>query len=63
MSEWHKIETAPKDGSECLLYDSTRGWFVVGAYSTVYNRWYEPLSEDWLGPTHWMPLPQAPTKA
>lgn len=73
MSSWQPIETAPKDGSEMLIW--------LGApWSRVEKAcWYEPWSnwqagafpidparDDFHGigrsvPTHWMPLPAPPT--
>lgn len=59
--EWQPIETAPKDGTEILTCDNGCG------YSVRY--WGEGEDEGmaWLPrirgvfPTHWMPLPEAPT--
>ena len=70
MSEWHPIETAPKDGRLHV-----RGLIVSSNKSGM--RWWEPIAgridddgefvdhdgnspwraEDY---THWMPLPAAP---
>lgn len=72
MSEWKTIDTAPKDGSEILIY--------LGApwNKPEKARWYEPWGnwqagvipsdparEERFGigsaiPTHWMPLPEPP---
>jgi hypothetical protein len=64
MSEWQPIETAPKDGTELLLY----GPFVPtgGTYMDI-GRWtdYADGFWDWSAddsqPTHWMPLPSPPS--
>lgn len=65
--EWQPIETAPKDGTDFLLYegDTTRkqwrgSWF---AESWVCSASSDDHTVAWMmriKPTHWMPLPPAP---
>jgi hypothetical protein len=75
MSEiggWQPIETAPKDGTEFLGYDSlTRKMDVC-----VWQDWYfyqvqcdgemgpsdDEFGYDWKTITHWRPLPAPPTQ-
>ncbi len=61
-SEWHPIETAPKDGREVLIHGKGGmikvcwrdgddwNWATDGTFvSAIYK------------PTHWMPLPEPPS--
>lgn len=62
---WRPIETAPKDGTNVLLWwpfwcpnRPTIGWF---GYKGI-QQWIAPeaLEGDGDPPTHWMPLPAPP---
>ena len=79
-NEWQPIETAPKDGTEVLVYtdvatvpvvhiarweDGRDGYpdsFEQGWWSYTEHSVTQTLLEDWKQPTHWMPLPPAPTE-
>jgi hypothetical protein len=67
MSEWQPIETAPRDGTEFLLYapDSiinARHYLGVGQWAEPNGMgsiagWFWPYA---IRPSHWMPLPSPP---
>jgi hypothetical protein len=73
---WQSIETAPKDGTRVLVgVDTGDPWGFVRGHGRYEN--YGKFVQGWvcrgfcdppgeLGlahPTHWMPLPAAPTEA
>lgn len=70
MSEWQPIETAPKDGTEVLLFfvsdvpwqASSKGICIGFWGDDGSNAWYafESDSNALGNPTHWMPLPPPP---
>ena len=55
MSEWQLRETAPKDGSEVLVWD--HGVITQAAYEQ--GGWFS-IDGGLVYPTHWMPLPEPP---
>lgn len=66
MGEWQPIETAPKDGTELLLFSagqidcgywSTSVWVASGGAWIIYESRSDTVE---LSPTHWMPLPEPP---
>lgn len=62
-SNWQPIETAPKDGTEIIAIDD-RGEYFVAFWHEASEGWYFGLFDEVDGkikPTHWMPLPAAPT--
>lgn len=71
MSDWQPIETAPRDYTHILIWDSDRAMVARWGYSDLFDR--EP--KEWIygdcsgeyndyqvidSPTHWMPLPEPP---
>lgn len=61
-AEWRPIESAPKDGRQCLLYYGP-GECAAGVYSRSDNWWDtgNERQDPYRAPTHWMPLPATPT--
>lgn len=58
MSEWHPIESAPKDGSWILGSDDSEGVCIV---QYLDGDWYQERDDTpLLELTHWMPLPELP---
>lgn len=71
---WHPIETAPKDGTEMMLFDPSFHRFKIGSWreddfmNSVGAMWLDDSYDDFscgfcscpLEPTHWMPLPTPP---
>lgn len=75
MSEWHPIETAPKDGSTVILYrPNAPKWHQVTEGSWDAQEYHKKPRPFWCcpwriaynggdrdyPPTHWMPLPESP---
>ena len=64
---WQPIETAPRDGTEMLLWDGTNlgvGFRTDTAWGLVFElhnwEWGHEISFKTVYPTHWMPLPEPP---
>lgn len=74
MSEWHKIENAPRDKTPVLLFlpskdvgSSRYGPSQCVGYKDGDYDWqltetggYAVDADVWPEPTHWMPLPEPP---
>jgi hypothetical protein len=65
--EWQPIETAPKDGTDILMYGEDVG-IAAGCYYTreeagCFAGWFGTCADGRVNvnPTHWMPLPPAPS--
>ncbi len=64
--QWQPIETAPKDGTEILVY--VEGDMTVAHWCAYIStpQWRDAGDMGLSGmtdvePSHWMPLPEAPT--
>lgn len=65
MSGWKPIESAPKDGTQILLYAPAwrapnTGW-TFGSDDWQACPYHHAGDPRWK-PTHWMPLPDPPTE-
>ena len=61
---WRQIETAPKDGTNLLVWD---GYAMTTAKWEIDYDWWEIcvpsdgyVDSNCILPTHWMPLPEPP---
>lgn len=62
MTNWQPIETAPKDGTEILIWEGGKdGNGVEASFWCDTWGWVDTV-EGYLQykPTHWMPLPGGP---
>jgi hypothetical protein len=56
MTQWQPIETAPKDGTEVLMYHPELGCAV---WPSTENNGLGTTKDV----THWMPLPEPPEES
>jgi hypothetical protein len=75
--KWEPIETAPKDGTDILVYNGDWGGKYITANKIGVASWSQQVlpngKSGWIAsddegvmmykPTHWMPLPEEPSKA
>lgn len=52
--QWQPIESAPKDGTRLMLWDSRAGGYAVT------GAWVAGSADDHETITHWQPLPAPP---
>lgn len=69
VPQWQPIETAPTDWTDVLVFSPEHEGFNCGGvfsafFDTEARSWsaHEPGGNIALNPTHWMPLPAAPTE-
>lgn len=60
--EWQDISTAPKDGTPDILVASPEGVEIAWWCERVDTWLTRDGSFTWAEPSHWMPLPDAPTE-
>ncbi len=60
MINWQLIETAPKDGTDIIVYDGYDVWKAW--YNDTDKDWYPSLTDElWVKPTSYNPLYHEPT--
>ena len=57
---WQPIKTAPRDGTKILGFEGDD--CVLLMWVSEWNDWYNFDGASIGEPTHWMPLPAAPTE-
>jgi hypothetical protein len=62
MSEWQPIETAPKDGTDILVWMFGNSMAVVFYDDNLDHPWHTMDGPAYHkeAPTHWMPVPEPP---
>ena len=61
---WQPIETAPKDGTEVLVWDDgcvVAAFFGRLGWQLTQTGAYAEDADLYGAPTHWRPLPEGPT--
>lgn len=61
---WRPIESAPRDGTEVLLFwprKHSEKPIIISGQNTTGNQWWSRRVGS-LTPTHWQPLPPPPEK-
>jgi hypothetical protein len=61
IPKWQPISTAPKDGTNILIFEADEGTVRI-------SRWRDDtIPTGWAGsdraPSHWLPLPDPPRKS
>ena len=61
---WRPIETAPKDGTPIVIGRPWNGSTILAIAEWIHNRgwWAYWIGQAPMYPTHWMPIPEIPTK-
>lgn len=64
MTDWQPIGTAPKDGTEVLIYQAgqTFGYDYAIGKQGEYGWVNRNSASCYNTPTHWMPLPSPPVQ-
>jgi hypothetical protein len=57
---WQPIETAPKNGTFIWVYDPNSEWQCEAWWDDRFNGWQCP--HEGVAPSHWRPIPAAPTE-
>lgn len=63
--KWQPIETAPRDGTHVVLAEwseyAGKWQFETSYWRTYFGHYGEGFGWSGHAPTHWMPLPDAPS--
>lgn len=62
MSDWQRIETAPKDGTEVLVWVAAKRKRMVMSFDRKWAAWITSPGRYSYQPTFWMPLPPTPVE-
>jgi len=63
MSNWQPIESAPRDGTRFLAWCPYVGRVIMRINGVHRETWaIDPSGRLSCDPSHWMPLPPAPTQ-
>ncbi len=66
FGKWEPIDTAPKDGTRVILFYPAQGGFSdMGRWNVPSSHYLPHWNNGRLNihePSHWMPLPPAPTQ-
>lgn len=60
---WQPIKTAPKDGTDVLVFCQSGKYQAVAWFGTLDRMWWIYGSPDPIKPTHWQPCPPDPEVA
>ncbi len=60
IAAWKAMDTAPKDGTEILLYAMGDIGLCYWRKDEVMTGWTWGLGHAFNNPSHWMPLPESP---
>lgn len=60
-SLWQPIKTAPKEESVLVYIPHSMGGYITGGFLLSSGIWINNTDNQFINPTHWMPLPKEPS--